>query len=227
MDPGDERRLRLSEYARLLADYDRANVIGVREFERVLLDHVLDSLSCLLSEPLGRARSLIDVGSGGGLPGIPLGLALPNLKVVLAESTGKKASFLSAAAQTLRLTNALVKNERIEALAHQAEHRGMYDVATARAVARLSVVAEYCVPCVRVGGSVVSMKGRLQEEELAEGRRAAAALGAEISDVMRVPLLPEVGRNEHRLVIMQKVRPTPARYPRAPGRAAKRPLGAD
>jgi 16S rRNA (guanine527-N7)-methyltransferase len=96
---------------------------------------------------------------------------------------------------------------------------------TARAVARLSVVVDYCVPLLRVGGSVISMKGRLEEEEIAEGERAAERLGARVSDLIPVPLLPELEKKERHLVILDKIEDTPAKYPRNVGVPTKKPLG--
>jgi 16S rRNA (guanine527-N7)-methyltransferase len=113
----------------------------------------------------------------------------------------------------------------VEDLGRTRAHRGAYDVVTSRAVARLSVVAEYCVPLLEIGGSAIAMKGRLGPEELAEGDRALDALGARVAETTRVPLLPEVGEKERNLVILEKIRETPSRYPRRPGIAAKRPLG--
>ena len=101
----------------------------------------------------------------------------------------------------------------------------MYDVVTCRAVARLSVVAEYCVPLLRSGGRAIAMKGRLEPEELAEGTMAVGALGAEVAGTTRVLMLPEVGQKERNLVVLEKIRETPAQYPRRPGIVAKRPLG--
>src|SRR5215208_7252742 len=102
----DNGRLdRLLKYARLLASYEKANVIGTRDLDRILLDHVLDSLSCFLHQPLWEARRLADVGSGGGLPGIPISIVRPNLRTTLIESTGKKADFLRHAAEQLALRN--------------------------------------------------------------------------------------------------------------------------
>ncbi|MFL6031689.1 MAG: RsmG family class I SAM-dependent methyltransferase, partial [Rubrobacteraceae bacterium] len=113
----------------------------------------------------------------------------------------------------------------VEEASWMVEHRGMSDVATARAVARLSGLAGYCVPLLKVGGWVVSMKGWLPDEELSEGKRAAEKLGAKVSECIRVPHLPEVGEKERRLVLIQKVRETPGKYPRNVGVPAKKPLG--
>ncbi len=215
----------LMQYARLLAGYREANVIGARELDTVLLDHVLDSLSCLLFEPLREAGRLADVGSGGGLPGLAISVVRPEMSVALVEATGKKARFLEGAVEALKLARVEVINARAEEVAREARRRGAYEVATARALARLAVVAEYCVPLLRVGGHVISMKGRLDKDELAEGRRAARTLGAEVEKVIRVPLLPEVGEKERHLVILRKTRRTPRAYPRRVGVPAREPLG--
>jgi 16S rRNA (guanine527-N7)-methyltransferase len=215
----------LEGYARLLRDYEEANVIGTRELRGVVLDHVLDSLSCFLFEPLGTARSLVDVGSGGGLPGVPIKIVAPEIRATLVEATAKKARFLRRVVERLSLEGVRVENARVEEVARAEAHRGVYDVATARAVARLSVIAEYCVPLVRVGGCVISMKGRPEDEEIAEGERAAEKLGARFSRLIRVPRLPELERKERCLVILEKVEETPGKYPRNVGVPARSPLG--
>lgn len=216
---------RLLEFARLLAAYDRANVIGTRDLDGILLSHVLDSLSCFMYEPLFRARRLADVGSGGGLPGIPINVVRQDLETTLIESTGKKAAFIRYAVEHLGLEGVQVANERAEDLGRAGEHRGAYDIVTCRAVAGLSVVAEYCVPLLEIAGRVIAMKGRLGPEELSEASSAAEALGAMVAEIKRVPMLPEVGQKERNLVIIQKTGETPVRYPRRAGVVAKKPLG--
>lgn len=222
----DDGRLdRLQQYARLLASYEKANVIGTRDLDRILLEHVLDSLSCFLHEPLWKAGSLADVGSGGGLPGIPISIVRPELRTTLIESTGKKAGFLRHAAEYLELGNLDVVNARVEDIGRTRGQRGTYGIVTTRAVARLSVVAEYCVPLLEIGGRAMAMKARLEGEEYEEGRRATGALGATVTGVEPVAMLPEVGEKERNLVILEKIRETPAQYPRKAGMVAKRPLG--
>ncbi len=222
---GHDRLKHLQEYARLLALYDRANVIGTRDLDRIMMDHVLDSLSCFVHEPLFRAGRLADVGSGGGLPGIPIKIIRPDLATTLVESNGKRARFLQHAVEGLSLTGVEVANTRVEDLGRTSAHRGAYDVVTCRAVARLSVVAENCVPLLEPGGCAIAMKGRLEPEELAEGSKAVSTLGGTVAEITRVPMLPEVGDKERNLVILEKIRGTPARYPRRSGIVAKRPLG--
>ena len=216
---------RLLEYARLLASYDLANVIGTRDMNRILLDHILDALSCFLHEPLSHAGRLADVGSGGGLPGIPIKIVKPDLAATLVESTGKKARFLQYAVDNLSLENVEIANTRVEDLGRRQDYRGAYEIVTARAVARVSVVAEYCVPLLEIGGRAIAMKGWLEAEELAEGDRAVDMLGAAVAGIIKVPMLPEIGEKERNLVILEKIRETPVAYPRRAGAVAKRPLG--
>lgn len=215
----------LVRYTHLLAGHREANVIGARNFDVVLRDHVLDSLSCFLATFLWETAHLTDVGSGGGLPGLAISIVRPETSATLVEATQKKARFLGRAIANLGLNRVEILNARAEEVARWEEHRGTYEVATARALARLAVVAEYCVPLLRVGGRVISMKGRLDATELTEGRRAARTLGAKVEDVIRVPRLPEVGEKERHLIILRKTRETPPAYPRRVGVPARQPLG--
>lgn len=226
MDLEAGRRERLVEYANLLDSYDKANVIGTRDLGEILLSHVLDSLSCFLYEPLWRAGRVADVGSGGGLPGIPINIVGGDLPTTLVESTGKKARFLQYVVDSLSLEEIRVENSRAEDLGRSREHRRAYDVVTSRAVARLSVIAEYAMPLLKLGGVAIAMKSRVESEELSEAKRAARALGAQVAEVRAVSMLPEVGDKARNLVIIQKVEETPPRYPRRSGAAAKKPLGA-
>ena len=195
------------------------------EFDQIVERHVLDALSCLLFAPLREARKLADVGSGGGLPGIPLAIALPRSQVVLFESVGKKASFLRYAKEELTLDNVRIENGRVEEAGRGRSHRGSYDVCTVRAVARLSVIAEYCVPLLRVGGHVVAMKGREDEQEFAEGERAARMLGGRMEGPIPVHQASVGEQRERRLILLQKVAETPGAYPRKVGVPARHPLG--
>ena len=216
----------LVEYAHLLSRYERANVIGTRDFEGILHRHVLDSLSCLLFSPLREAKKVADLGSGGGLPGIPLAVALPDAEVTLIESTGKKAEFLRYAAGELGLANLKVVNARVEESAREDAHRGTYDVCTVRALARLSVVAEYSLPLLHLGGNVVAMKGRVEAKERAEGERALGKLGGRVCEEIQVPYLADIEQGERRLVLLEKIEETPDAYPRRAGTPSRKPLGA-
>lgn len=220
-----EAKRLLIAYADLLSRYEKANVIGTRDFEEILHRHVLDSLSCLLFAPLRTANRVGDIGSGGGLPGIPLAAVLPDAKVTLIESIGKKAMFLRYAKEELGLANVNVMNARVEESGREDVHRGAYDVCAVRALARLSVVAEYSLPLLRRGGNVVAMKGRVDAGERAEGERALRKLGGRVSDEVQVRYLPGLEQGERRLVVLEKMEETPGAYPRRTGTPARNPLG--
>jgi 16S rRNA (guanine527-N7)-methyltransferase len=163
---------RLGDYlARLLAMNEHMNLTAITEPAAAWERHVLDSLTLvpLLAE-LGAGARLVDVGSGGGLPGIPLALARPDLQVTLVEATQKKAAFLSAVAEALGLSNVSVRAERAEQLA-AGELLGTFDAVTARAVARLSLLVPWTVPLAKPGGLVLLVKGQRADEELAEAAR--------------------------------------------------------
>lgn len=215
----------LLDYARLLSCYEEANVVGTRNFEAVVLEHVLDSLGCLLFGPLLSAKILVDVGSGAGLPGLPLRVVLPDVRLTVIEATGKKARFVRRAVDELGTAGVEVICDRAEVVGRSNAHRGKYDVAVARALAPLPVLAEYCVPLVREGGHVVAMKGDPDRREIEEGRRAARVLGARLDRVVRVPFLPESRIQKRCLVVLEKEKPTPDRYPRRTGVPKKAPLG--
>jgi 16S rRNA (guanine527-N7)-methyltransferase len=226
LDIGVEGERLLLAYAHLLSRYERANVIGTRDVEEILSRHVLDSLSCLLFAPLYEAKRVADIGSGGGLPGMPLAIALPSTGVTLFEATGKKVAFLREASNELGLANVKVVNARVEESAREEVHRGSYDVCTVRALARLSVIAEYSLPLLRRGGTVVAMKGRVDAEERAEGDRASGKLGGRVREEMQVHYLPGVEQGERRLLLLEKIGETPEAYPRRTGVPVRNPLGA-
>lgn len=221
---GDLQVDKLLRFAGLLSSYEEANVVGERNVEALVLDHVLDSLSCALALEKARTRILIDVGSGGGLPGIPLAIALPDAHVTLLEATGKKVTFLELATERLGLENVDVVSGRAEDLG-RGRLRDRYDVATSRAVASLPVIEEYCLPLLRTGGLAVAMKGQPPDDELAAGKNAAEELGGSLREVVSVPQLAEMPERRRCLVVVEKETKTPEGYPRRPGLARKRPLG--
>lgn len=214
-----------SAYADLLAGYELANVIGTKDRDQIVLEHLVDSLSCMVVADIRWDGYLIDVGAGGGLPGIPVGIACPNLQVTLLEATEKKVHFLKYAKTQLKLGNLEVLHARAEDAGRKPRYREAFDLATARALAALPVVLEYCAPLVRTEGKVLAMKGRLQEEELVQGVAAARELGLRMSSKPAVARLSHLPQKERRLTVFEKVSATPARFPRRVGLAKKRPLG--
>jgi 16S rRNA (guanine527-N7)-methyltransferase len=216
----------LTVYADLLATYDLANIIGTKDREQIILEHLTDSLSCLLHGCIGLGDYVVDIGTGGGLPGVPLSIASPEIQMTLLESSGKKVRFLEYAKLELDIGNVKILHGRAEDVGRKPEYREAFHLATARALAPLPVVLEYCAPLVRTGGAILAMKGRLPEEELKQGIEASRELGFELREVLKIDYIAQLPQNERRLVIFNKLYETSDRYPRKTGLAKKRPLGA-
>ena len=184
--------------------------------------HVADSLSGLELEPLAAARAVADVGSGAGFPGLALAAALPEARVDLVESIERKCEFARAAAERAGLTGVRVVCERAEDWARE-DGREAYDAVTARAVGRLSTLAELASPLLREGAVLVAWKGKRDDDEESEMGRASKGTGMEVEEVRWVG--PYAGSRHRHLYLLRKVGPTPERLPRRAGMAKKRPLG--
>lgn len=193
---------------------------AVRDPDRILDDHLADSLVALELDVVRSASQAVDLGSGAGLPGLPLALALPGTGYVLLESNRRKASFISRAVNECALPNATVVAERAE---NWRAGVGASDLVTVRAVSDLDVVAEYAAPLLRVGGSLVAWRGKRDIEAEARAARAAELLGLDMLEPLEVRPF-RAARHRH-LHVMCKVQETPDRFPRRPGLAEKRPLG--
>ncbi len=206
----DEQHGRLSRYLDLLfAANARMNLTRITDRPTAELQHIADALTLLAHLP-PNAHRLADVGSGGGVPGIPLAIARPDISVLLIESTKKKAAFLTCAAESLGLTNVAVCDLRAEDLA-QGNARESFDVAIARAVATMDWLAEWCLPLVRKGGKMLAMKGPKVAEELPAAANAIKLLGG--GDAVVHPV--DLPGTEHRVIVeIRKVGKTDARYPR-------------
>lgn len=193
---------------------------SVRAPESAIDVHIADSLSALGLTAVDEARTLVDVGSGAGFPGLPLAVALPEAQLWLVESQARKCVFLRRVCTAAGIANAAVVCARAE---EWEEGRERNDVALARAVGPPAVVLEYSAPLLRQGGTLVDWRGRLETDELASARRAAHRLGFEQAEVLEVAPFP--GTSALYLYLYLKVRATPERFPRRPGMARKRPLG--
>lgn len=216
---------RLIQYIFMLSAYEAANVVGTRDPGALLELHIADSLSCLLHPGLSEAYEIVDVGSGAGLPGLALGISLPGAKVTLVESTGKKTAFMRGAAESLGISEANILSARAEEVGWDPDFRERFDVATARALASMPVLVEYCLPLVKVGGLVVAMKGKPSREELDLGSRAAEMLGGRLENVIEVPPLPDTEARDRCLVVIRKEAETSKKYPRRVGLPRQQPLG--
>ena len=181
--------------------------------------HIADSLSGLEVPAVRAARVIVDLGAGGGLPGLVLAAALPRVRVVMVESLHRKCAFIREAASAMGLENVDVACVRAE---EWHDGAGRCDVVTARALAALPVIYEYAAPLLRDGGSVVAWKGEVSEDEAADGAAAATVLGLEEDAPLAVR--PYAGSERRTLRVARKIAPTPAAYPRRAGIATKRPL---
>jgi len=216
---------RFDVYARELADWNRrVNLTAIEAPEEIEVKHFLDSLTIapVLREHGLDSGRLVDVGSGAGFPGLPLQIALPGLRVALIEATGKKARFLKHIVSTLGLAGVDVLNDRAEGLAHDPSLRERFDAAAARAVAEMDALLELTLPFCRQGGLLVAQKKGDVAAELARSQRALETLGGRLLGVRQASVeAPADGRV---LVLIEKVAPTPDKYPRRPGMPQKRPL---
>ncbi len=198
------------------------NLSAIRFAEEIETKHFMDSLSLLPTLQQYRVHSLVDVGTGAGFPGIPLKIIDSSLHLVLVESVEKKAAFCRHILQSLDLKDAEVVVNRAESLGQNKTYREQFDCAVARAVATLPVLLEYLLPLVHVGGLVIAQKSAAVEDEIRQAKNACAILGGGAMQVEPVTI-PGLGA-ERNLVIIEKVKSTPAMYPRRVGLPAKKPL---
>jgi 16S rRNA (guanine527-N7)-methyltransferase len=213
----------LSLYERELVDWNmRFNLTAIRDPQEIYIKHFLDSLTCLQAMGEKSYGRLIDVGTGAGFPGIPLKIVHPKLQLTLVESVGKKAEFCRHVVNILNLQAVEVVQERAESLGQNPAYREHYDWAVARAVAILPVLAEYLLPLVRVGGSMLAMKGESGPAEAHSAEHAIKVLGGHLRQLLPVTL-PGVAEERY-IIIIDKVAATPVLYPRKVGLPAKHPL---
>ncbi len=219
-----EQQEQFDVYERLLLEWNsRMNLTAVRDADGIRIRHFLDSLTGGLIPDLDvSGLKLIDVGTGAGLPGLPLKIVYPDLHLTLTDSVTRKTHFLQAVVDELGMKNVTVLADRAEDLGQSAEHREQYDVALARSVAYMPVLLEYLVPLTKIGGRTICFKGDNAPNETAEGAFAAEKLGVAEPTFIEARL-PDHDR-QHYLVIYEKVGETPTDYPRRPGRPLKKPL---
>lgn len=210
-------------YEELLLDWNsKINLTAVRDPEGIRIKHFLDSLTCVPALGDMNVKSLIDIGTGAGFPGIPLRIFYPEMKLTLVDSVGKKADFCRLVCDTLHLKNVTVLKDRSEELGANKNTREKFDAATARAVAILPVLCEYLLPLVKVGGVMLAQKGEGAPVEVKTAAAAIQKLGGGEPELTEITL-PEVEGPRY-LVKIPKIKATPAGYPRRTGLPLKKPI---
>lgn len=223
VEAGEEALVRFERYYCLLVEWnERMNLTAITDREGVYWKHFFDSAS-LLSIPEFNPRSkLLDVGSGAGFPSIPLQILHPELDVTILDSLQKRISFLTELGNELKLPHFKAVHGRAEDFGHQKGWRDSFDQVTARAVARLPVLLEFCLPFVKVGGYFFAMKGPEGQNELEESQKALSLLGGEIQE-MRTFQIHEI-EGSRTILAIRKIIPTPKGYPRKAGTPGKKPI---
>lgn len=212
-----------NRYYELLVEWnEKINLTAITEPREVAIKHIVDSLSCYQKELFTGQVSLIDVGTGAGFPGLPLKIFYPELKLTLLDSLNKRVKFLQLVVDELGLKDVEVIHARSEEAARNKKYREKFDLATARAVARLSIICEYCLPFVKQGGTFIALKGRQYEEEIQEAQKAFSVLGGKLVKSMPVKL-PEL-EDKRAVVYIKKEKATPKVYPRKAGTPERNPI---
>ncbi|MGW8042292.1 16S rRNA (guanine(527)-N(7))-methyltransferase RsmG [Staphylococcus shinii] len=218
----DKQQQQFQTYYQMLIEWnEKMNLTSITEEHEVYLKHFYDSIAASFYTDLTKELTICDIGAGAGFPSIPLKIIFPNLKVTIVDSLNKRIHFLNQLADALDLENVSFVHDRAETYG-RGDYRESYDIVTARAVARLSVLSELCIPLVKKGGQFIALKSSKGEEELEEARFGIGVLGGKVLDTISYELPENAG--ERQMIIIDKRSQTPKKYPRKPGTPNKSPL---
>lgn len=221
MELSDKQIAQFNLYYELLTAKNKVmNLTAITEYNDVVKKHFIDSMMISRVLDMKKINSLCDVGTGAGFPGIPLKIVYPHLHLTLVDSVGKRVNFLSEVVEKLGLEDVEAIHSRTEDLAHNSKYREKYDLVTARAVASMNVLSEYCIPYAKIGGYFAAYKSGNIEEEIENAKNAVKTLGGKIEKTDMFELY-EMGRS---IVLIRKVNSTPKIYPRKAGTPSKNPL---
>ncbi|EKQ57777.1 MULTISPECIES: 16S rRNA (guanine(527)-N(7))-methyltransferase RsmG [unclassified Clostridium] len=214
---------KFTDYMKLLQEWnEKINLTAIIEDEEIIKKHFIDSIKSFKRVEIKNAGNLIDVGTGAGFPGLPIAIMKEDIKVTLLDSLNKRINFLNTVITTLGLSNVTTIHSRAEDGARDSKLREKFDVATSRAVANMSVLSEFCLPYVRVGGSFIALKGPAVEQEINQSLNAIKILGGELANICEVHI--EGTELRHNLVVVKKVKECPKVYPRKAGLITKNPI---
>ena len=208
------------KYMRLLQEWNEK--INLTDDEEVIKKHFIDCIKAFKSDAIKNAKTIIDVGTGAGFPGLPIAIMNPNVKVTLLDSLNKRINYLNTVVRELGLKNVTTIHSRAEDGARKPELREKFDVATSRAVANMAVLSEYCMPYVKKDGYFVALKGPSVDEELKNATNAIKTLGGELKEIIEVSI--EETDLKHNIVEVKKLNPCSKTYPRKAGTITKKPL---
>lgn len=218
----NEQRQQFQTYYQMLVEWnEKMNLTSITEEHEVYLKHFYDSIAPSFYTDLTQPLTICDIGAGAGFPSIPLKIIFPNLHVTIVDSLNKRIHFLNQLAEALGLENVSFVHDRAETYG-KGIYRESYDIVTARAVARLSVLSELCLPLVKKGGQFIALKSSKGEEELAEAGFGIGVFGGKVQDTISYELPEDAG--ERQMIIIEKRSQTPKKYPRKPGTPNKAPL---
>lgn len=212
----------------VLEKNEHINLTAVRNRDEAVLKHIVDSLSSVELEEYAEAHSILDMGTGGGFPGVPLAIISDDKKFTLVDSLNKRLKVIDELTAKIGVSNVTTMHGRAEDIGQDKNHREQYDICVSRAVASLDILAEWCLPLVKVGGYMIAYKGENVSRETLEGEAAVTRLGGAIERVVKPSEFAGVEADEeisgHVLVLIKKVKATPKTYPRKPGEAKKKPI---